>query len=114
MALWLSSVGDGDQVVICPIVRGEILFGLERLAAGKRRADLEHKARRLFAAIPCEPIPPGAGDRYASVKVARQRRGLPLDENELWMAATALAIGATLVTRDSDFREIDGLAVVAP
>jgi predicted nucleic acid-binding protein len=48
------------------------------------------------------------------VKVARQRRGLPLDENDLWMAATALAIGATLVTRDSDFREIEGLAIIVP
>jgi predicted nucleic acid-binding protein len=114
MASWLSSVGGDDRVVICPVVRGEILFGLERLPAGKRRAELDGKAQKLFAALPCEPIPPGAGDIYASVKVARQRRGLPLDENDLWMAATALAIGATLVTRDSDFREIEGLAIVMP
>jgi len=114
MASWLSSVGTGDQVVVCPVARGEILFGLERLAAGKRRTELELKARKLFAALACEPIPPGAGDHYASVKVARQRCGLPLDENDLWMAATALAIGATLVTRDSDFRGIQGLAIVAP
>jgi predicted nucleic acid-binding protein len=72
------------------------------------------KARKLFAALACEPIPPSAGDHYASVKVARQRRGLPLDENDLWMAATALAIRATLVTRDSDFREIEGLVIVVP
>jgi predicted nucleic acid-binding protein len=30
------------------------------------------------------------------------------------MAATALAINATLVSRDSDFQGIEGLAVVAP
>jgi len=30
------------------------------------------------------------------VKLAQQRRGLSLDENDLWMAATALALGATL------------------
>jgi predicted nucleic acid-binding protein len=114
MASWLSSVGTGDRVVVCPVARGEILFGLERLAAGRRRTELEMKAQKLFASLACEPIPPGAGDLYASVKVARQRRGLPLDENDLWMAATALAIGATLVTRDSDFREIEGLAIVVP
>jgi predicted nucleic acid-binding protein len=114
MASWLSSVETGDHVVVCPIARGEILFGLERLAAGKRRSDLEMKAQRLLDALTCEPIPPAAGDHYASVKVARQRRGLPLDENDLWIAATALAIGATLVTRDSDFRQIEGLAVVLP
>jgi tRNA(fMet)-specific endonuclease VapC len=114
MASWLSSVGTGDLIVVCPVTRGEVLFGLERLTAGKRRSDLEMKAQRVLAALACEPIPPGAGDRYASVKAARQRRGLPLDENDLWMAATALAIGATLVTQDSDFQEIEGLPIVVP
>ena len=61
----------------------------------------------------CEPVPENAADFYASVKLARQQRGLTLDENDLWVAATALALGATLVSRDSDFAGIDGLAVVA-
>jgi len=59
-------------------------------------------------------VPERAGDLYAAVKLARQQRGLPLDENDLWVAATALALGATLVSRDNDFGGIDGLAVVAP
>lgn len=37
-----------------------------------------------------------------------------LDENDLWIAATAMSIGATLVSRDRDFRGIDGLSVIAP
>jgi tRNA(fMet)-specific endonuclease VapC len=45
------------------------------------------------------------------VKVARERGGLVLDENDLWIAATALELGAVLVTRDSDFQRIDGLTV---
>lgn len=34
-----------------------------------------------------------------------------MDENDLWIAATALVLGAVLVTRDSDFRNITGLSV---
>jgi predicted nucleic acid-binding protein len=34
-----------------------------------------------------------------------------LDENDLWIAATALALYATLISRDSDFHYIDGLKV---
>ena len=113
MASWLSSIGADDHVVICTITRGEILFGLERLAPGRRRTELEGKAGKLFAILPCEPIP-SAGDRYAIVKFSQQRRGLPLDENDLWIAATAVAIDATLVSRDSDFLAIAGLAVVEP
>ena len=40
------------------------------------------------------------------------QKGLPLDENDCWIAATALAAGATLVSRDTDFQQIDGLSVI--
>jgi predicted nucleic acid-binding protein len=87
---------------------------LGRLAQSRRRIELEAKAHNLFAALPCEPIPSAAGDFYANLKIAQWTRGAPLDENDLWIAATALAINATLVSRDNDFQGIEGLAVVAP
>lgn len=114
MAAWLASLGPNDLVVTCTIVRGEILFGLERLSMGRRRTELEGKAARLFTALPCEPIPPLAGDQYARVKAMQQRIGVPLDENDLWIAATTLAVRATLVTRDNDFQTIEGLALTNP
>jgi len=61
-----------------------------------------------------ESIPPAAGDRYTNVKISQQRRGVPLDENDLWIAATALALDAPLVSLDSDFQGIEALAVVEP
>lgn len=61
--------------------------------------------------VPCEPVPEAAGDLYAIIKLTRQRKGLSLDENDLWIAATATALGAVLVTRDNDFANIDGLTV---
>jgi len=73
---------------------------------------LEEEGRECFAALPCEPIPERAGDSYAALKLVRQQRGLTLAENDLWVAATALALGATLVSRDRDFVGIDGLLVV--
>jgi predicted nucleic acid-binding protein len=105
----LKALGSGDKVVTCPIVRGEILYGIERLPEGRRRTDLTKQVELLFATIPCEPIPIGAGDAYANIKRARERKGLVLDENDLWIAATARTIGATLVTRDQDFTSIEEL-----
>jgi predicted nucleic acid-binding protein len=52
------------------------------------------------------------GDQYAAIKVASRRQGMNLNENDLWIAATGLAMGATVVTRDSDFQAIVGLPIV--
>jgi tRNA(fMet)-specific endonuclease VapC len=114
IAAWLGSVQDEDLVVTCVIARGEVLFGMSRLMPGRRRSELELKAQQLFAALPCEAVPPRAGDQYANLKLSQQRRGLSLDENDLWIAATALAIGATLVSSDRDFAGIEALVVISP
>ena len=111
---WLASMSVKDSVVVCPIVRGEIQFGISKLSQGKRRAALENAARRLFASIPCEPVPESAGDHYAAIKLLRQRQGLSLDENDLWIAAPAMALNATLVSRDRDFNDIQGLRIEQP
>jgi len=107
----LASVSSLDRVVLCSVVRGEIRYGIERLPQGKRRQELAVKAANLFAVLPCESVPAVAGDYYAKIKLARQQKGLGLDENDLWIAATALALGAVLISRDSDFQQIDGLTV---
>jgi predicted nucleic acid-binding protein len=74
---------------------------------------LEATGRQFLDAMRCEPLPERAGDLCAAVKLVRQQRGLAMDENDLWVAATALALDATLVSRDSDFGDIEGLRVVA-
>jgi predicted nucleic acid-binding protein len=109
---WMAALGQNDRVVTCTIVRGEILFGIARLPLGRRRTELEEVGRQFLALIRCEPIPEHAGDFYAALKAARRQRGLTLDENDLWVAATVLALGATLVSRDSDFALIESLRVV--
>jgi len=107
----LASLAENDLITICPIVRGEILFGLEKLESGRRQRELKTMANKFFAVIQCESISEAAADHYTKVKIARQKKGLVLDENDLWIAACALASQAVLVTRDGDFRQIDGLAV---
>ncbi len=107
----LESVPSTHWVAICLVVRGEIRYDIERLPQGKRRQELETKAVKLFAILPCEPVPEAAGDHYARVKLTRERKGLALDENDLWIAATALALGSVLISRDSDFQQIEGLMV---
>ena len=107
----LAQLPSTDRVVICTISRGEILYGIRRLPSGARKDALEQKALVLFAAIPCLVIPESAADRYADIKSDCQRRGLAVDENDLWISATALAVGAVVISRDSDLLRISGLGV---
>jgi predicted nucleic acid-binding protein len=107
----LGMISPNDRVFICPVIRGEIQYGIGRLPDGKRRKELETKALKLFAVLSCEAIPEKAGDYYARIKLSRQRKGLTLDENDLWIAATALALDAVLITRDTDFGLLEELKV---
>lgn len=105
----VAALSAQDRLIICSIVWGEIAYGIERMPEGKRRTDLAAKADRILASLDCEPVPPQAGNYYAAAKLARQRGGLAMDENDLWIASTAMALDATLVSRDADFHRIAGL-----
>lgn len=99
------------SVVTSVIVKGEILYGLNLLPLGKRRADLEAKAASIFATVTAEPVTETVLVHYAATRSALEKRGFLLGDNDLWIAVTALSIGATLVTRDQDFRHVPGLMV---
>jgi predicted nucleic acid-binding protein len=64
----LSSLGPLHEIVTCPIVRGEILFGIERLPDGRRRQELAERAMSALAEVPCESVPAIAGDAYGQIK----------------------------------------------
>ena len=105
----LISVQATDYLFTCPTVGGEILFGVELLPVGQRRQSLENQVNNLFSELICDPIPEQVGDFYAKIKRAAQKQGKSLDECDLWIAATALALEAILVTSDSDFHRVQGL-----
>ena len=107
----LGRVDPEDLVVICTVVRGEILYGLERMPPGRRRRENERAAAELFGALACEELSETVADVYARIKYDAERDGTQLAENDLWIAATALALGATVVTSDTDFRRVHGLRI---
>jgi predicted nucleic acid-binding protein len=99
----LDGLPPDDHVVTCAIAWGETLFGLARLPAGRSRDKIEAGVAFVSARVICREVPVDAADFYADLKYSQQRLGLSLGENDLWIAATAKALGATLVTHDGDF-----------
>lgn len=72
---------------------------------------------RMFAEFHgrCLAFDEQAASRYAALVSARMRAGLPIGVEDAQIAATALAGGFVMATRNvRDFAGIDGLSVVDP
>lgn len=48
-------------------------------------------------------------ESYAEIRKHLQAKGRPIPENGIWIAATAIAYGLKLITRDQHFANIDFL-----
>jgi tRNA(fMet)-specific endonuclease VapC len=100
--------GSGLEVFICPTVIGELAFGAEK------SSNTEANRVRIDGLIELCPVVPQdieTAYRYGAVKAALQRKGKPIPENDLWIAACALRYGLILAARDSHFGYVDGLQV---
>lgn len=107
----VTSLPSIDRLKTCTIVRGEILFGIAKRSAETRRSQLEQAAQAAFRAFPCLSVRKQVADVYPRLKLTCQQTGVAVDENDLWIAATALTEGAILVTRDKDFSRFPSLAL---
>jgi predicted nucleic acid-binding protein len=102
-----------DQDVPLP----EILHGLARLPVGRRRQALEARWEQLVADLFAGRVfsfDRPAAHWYAALLQQRERLGQPISTTDALIAAIALALGATLATRNTvDFDGI-GLALINP
>lgn len=92
-----------SQLYTTHINQAEILFGIAALSEGRRRATLVVAAEAMFAeefAGRILPFGATAAARYPLVVLTRRRAGQPIDGFDALIAATALAAGADLATRD--------------
>lgn len=108
---WLDAV-DTDFLYVSVITLGEIQFGIERLAHGKRGTHLEQWMEQEFPSwFPGRILPVDAEiiKRWAVLSAERERQGRPLASFDGLIAATALHHGLTLATRD--INDFDGLGV---
>lgn len=82
------------------IVLGEYHYGLMR---SRFRKSLQLLFDRLVAESEVLPIDMETAAVYAEARTELHRRGNPIPQNDLWIAALCLQHGATLVSSDSHF-----------
>ncbi|MGA8907218.1 MAG: type II toxin-antitoxin system VapC family toxin [Acidobacteriaceae bacterium] len=99
------------------INRAEILFGIEALPEGRRRAALADAAAAMFdedLAGRVLPFDAAAASRYAQIVVSRRLAGTPIEAFDALIAAAAFVAGAAVATRDVGGFEGCGLTLINP
>ena len=108
-----SILGDEDRA-ISVITVSELLHGVHRAQGAirvRRQAFVEH----VLAGIDAIPITDPVARVHAGIWAELSNRGQPIGAHDLWIAATALAHGLGVATRNgTHFSCVDGLRVVAP
>lgn len=86
------------------IVKAEILYGIECLPEGRRRAGLAAQAAAIFDedfAGRVLPVTQDAVARYAVISAARRRIGQKFALFDMLIAGTAHSVGARIATRNT-------------
>jgi tRNA(fMet)-specific endonuclease VapC len=106
-------LGDEERGISVVTV-SELLHGAAR-ARGARRARRRAFVERLLEGIQPIPITEAVARVHADVWADLAERGETIGAHDLWIAATALAHGLGVATRNaSEFARVPGLRVVAP
>jgi toxin FitB len=113
---WLSEQPRAS-VFTTTITRGEILYGIRVLPAGKRCDGLWNAAMQIFDVDLDGQVlgfDSAAADDYAEISAARRAAGRPIAQFDAQIAAITLSRGAQLATRDVRDFEACGFEVINP
>lgn len=95
------------EAALSVITYGELLYGV---AKSTQMAAAVERLRKLVQLLPALPLPEAAAESYRTIRADLESKGEMIGNNDLWIAAHALASGLTLVTNNArEFRRVRGL-----
>lgn len=85
------------QIGMSIITYGELFYGAQKSEFSKKNiAQLEE----LSSFIPPIPLSIDVGKRYGEIRSSLEKSGMPIGNNDLWIAAHALSLKLILVTNN--------------
>jgi tRNA(fMet)-specific endonuclease VapC len=91
------------EVVISAITEGELFYGL---AKRNYPAVLTERVRQFLLRVDVLPWDHGVTKAHGDLRVVCEAKGITLAPLDMMIAAQAVAINATLVTRDKAFSKV--------
>lgn len=100
-----------DVLHLSTVVVGELLYGAYKSTRlTQHLAETEDFLKRCTVLV----IDNLVAEFYGRTKSALMKKGRPIPENDIWIAATALQYNLPVFTSDIHFKEIDGLQLFNP
>lgn len=104
----LEGISPG-QVVLCSIVRAELLYGAMKSAQPQKNTT---RLAYFLKGFTCLSFDEAASDAYARIRLHLEKTGEPIGPNDSLIAAIAVANKVTLVTHNTrEFCRIEALAL---
>jgi tRNA(fMet)-specific endonuclease VapC len=101
-----------ENVEVPQPVHAELLYGIARLPSSRRRRELEAALAVLLRDLVRSTWTDEVSQSFAEVKAGLDGRGERIEDFDIAVAAHALAVGGTVVTRNlRHFARIRGLAL---
>ena len=97
------------QLIMSVITYGELLYGANK---SNQRTRALAQLEELVQDIPVENLTSTASQAYGEIRATLERQGRMIGNNDLWIAAHAMALDVTLATNnDREFLRVIGLSV---
>jgi len=104
----LEIIQGAQKLGMCVVVLGEMLSGFF-LGRNEERNRLELAQFLDSPRMTVLSIDEETPEYYARIFLSQRKKGKPIPNNDLWIAATALQNGFALFTCDTHFQDIEGL-----
>jgi tRNA(fMet)-specific endonuclease VapC len=98
-----------SDLAMSVVTYGELRFGAEKSQARDRALATIDLLTGMMEVL---PLPEPAGQHYGLIRATLERKGRPIGNNDLWLAAHARAAELVLVTNNArEFARVEGLEV---
>jgi len=95
-----------EEVFVPCIAVGELYYGAYKALKQKENLDRLEEFALNNTVLPCDI---NIAKKYGDIKNRLKEKGLPVPDNDIWIAAIAQQYDLTLITRDSHFEAIENL-----
>ena len=103
-------VEEADVIILPVTVIGELLYGALNSTKTRNNEKFVHEFAGYSLVM---QIDESVAARYAKVRFDLKRRGNPIPENDIWIAAACLNLKVPILSRDDHFKLVPGLNVIS-